>query len=185
MEDEKMTFEVRHYSPRDYWYISDDTGNCLWKDGSSHVGNAGFENWGSNKVNGKWPTRETAEQFLTDYLSAKNMKLKMKVWLKDKRIEMQILYQDPRFVALPVRWLIEYYAQNGVIITTNSYPDLSKDCSNIWLRGSWKAMDSAVAAAEFGSNQERDAFYAKMIEALKDWAANAPEFQEPPIVLEF
>lgn len=109
-------------------------------------------------------------------------KLKFRLEKFERAIAFQILEQDSRFLSTLSDDGYEFEASNGFEVCSDSAPALSEHI--VWLRGYEPENNWEVASLEFDSNIERDIYVARLVAALKEWAAKAPEFQDPVIPLE-
>lgn len=112
------------------------------------------------------------------YPSTGTPKLKLKITKEDKKLSVQVLEQDERYIrrvlfTLPLCFL----ARNGFKVSSELQPELMDD--TVYLRGSNVAKYIANVSKYFDSNRSRDAYLSRMEEALREWAENAPEFKTP------
>lgn len=103
-------------------------------------------------------------------------KIKFKLIKLERALVFQVLEQDERFRCGKDSISITYYACNGVIVSSACGPGLEGD--EICLRGDMPEHDHLPATISFKSNDERDAYATKLLEALRDWSQNAPQFAE-------
>ncbi len=115
------------------------------------------------------------------YPSTGTPKLKLKITKEDKKLTVQVLEQDERFRSKPDDDGFYFDSSNGFEVKSRWSPILgAHDEGVIELRGEYAENHLNAATCYFGSNAERDAYLARMEEALRDWAENAPEFQTDP-----
>lgn len=103
----------------------------------------------------------------------------------EKALAMQVQSMDERFryevaTQRPEQYLFE--ADNGVQVKSGAFPflDLTALTPEIRLFGWETSADSKVTVSEFGSNESRDAALELVVNALEDWAANWPGFENEP-----
>jgi hypothetical protein len=100
-------------------------------------------------------------------LERTHLTLRFRVFEQDKRFFKKCAYCKETFL---------YTAYNDIRIASYAFPDITK--GTIYLRGHDASRHDESSFMKFNSNEERDCFAEKVINALKDWAANAPEFEE-------
>lgn len=108
-------------------------------------------------------------------------KIKFKLVKFDKAIAFQILEQDERFRATNKKNLT-YSGRPPLMVKSVSFPLLDND--GVFLRGFESGNDSHISFLTFKSNKERDDYAASLLDALRDWAENAPEFAEDKQVVQ-
>jgi hypothetical protein len=100
------------------------------------------------------------------------MKIRLAIALFDKAIYLQILYQDPISCDGNMCWT----ASNNVTILSSGQPQIDSTSSNakggfnIYLRGTSRMHDLDVVRQVFKSNDERDAYFSRMMDAIEEWA---------------
>lgn len=95
---------------------------------------------------------------LTELYNTMNKKLKIKFWKTEKALSMQVIEQE----GLPKCKTIK----GAVRISLT--PCLFYEAGEIYLRGQDTEFDYAISSAHFTFNEERDAFFAKITNAITD-----------------
>jgi hypothetical protein len=98
------------------------------------------------------------------------IKFRLEVW--ETSLVFQVLEMDERF-----RSEKTFKASNGIIIGSINTPSIDdSDTSN--LRGKYKRRDYWVSCLNYNTKEKAEETKAQILEALKEWAEKAPEFQE-------
>lgn len=157
------------------------------KSGDDKTSSRCFESWAEASVFMKrahealreWD--ENAPEFADDDVAAlpsatASPKLRFRLEKFEHALVFQVLEQDARFNTNSDT----FNASNGCSVSSVSYPRYYPEDGRILLRGNNACQDLAVHIAEFESNEERDEHYDKVLVALAEWSANAPEFTLQP-----
>lgn len=105
-------------------------------------------------------------------------KIKFKLIKLERALVFQVLEQDSRFTS--ERMTFEYRAANGFYVKSSSVPQITS-CS-VYIRGDQLGIKFLPVSITFVSNEERDGLFARIIEALRDWSQNAPQFAEDKVI---
>lgn len=106
-----------------------------------------------------------------------NRNLKVFFAIRDKKINGCILWQTPYFNSSSKRsFEPDFSASNGMTIASASTPELTR--SHFYLRGSATDTDFGVFHREFESNEARDKYFNKLVQALTEWSAEIDRLME-------
>ena len=92
-------------------------------------------------------------------------KIKFNLVSLEQALAFQVIHMDKRFLNC------EYVACNGLQIKSTNCSHIT-DLGIIYLQGTVEVNDLNVSALYFKSNEERNIYKNKIVEALKDWADN-------------
>jgi len=95
-------------------------------------------------------------------------KLELRILKFEKSLLIQILNQTKMNIK-------PFKSKYGLYIKSYSLPQLTID--SFYIRGSAKDRDFVPAYLGFDTNSKRDKYLKSLLESLKDWSENSPDFK--------
>ena len=83
----------------------------------------------------------------------------------------EVYEMDERFRTSGKRSNFKYVASNGIAVISSSFPSLDRD-DEVYLRGKNASRDQECSILTFDTIEEAKVYHNKILEALKEWAAD-------------
>lgn len=113
------------------------------------------------------PPQENSEKMMTSAITFKLVKF-------ERALTFQIIYQNPSITNKEINNVLSFQATNGIKIVSSSNPHICADRNIIWIFGYTNILTepSSVIIATFESDDDRDEFHDKLLEAFAEWKYN-------------
>jgi putative SOS response-associated peptidase YedK len=99
-------------------------------------------------------------------------KIKFLLAQAGRTLVFEVYEMDERFRTSGKRPHFKYVASNGIAVISSSFPQINKNNDEVYLRGKNASRDEECSILTFDTIEEAKAYHSRVLEALKEWAAD-------------